>query len=90
MPIIKYFVGPVMAGLTLILAKKKVDMRQTLRRKVDDLSKDVEELTSFVVGSKPHAPNYYPATLGLAGRLEIVEKKIETMLTILNKIDKKV
>jgi hypothetical protein len=89
MVLIKYIIGPTVVGLVLIIVKNLIDMRKSLRMKVDSLEDRINKLTDFVVGTEPHAPSYFPKTLGLAGRMDILEKQQKEILAILSRVEKK-
>jgi len=89
MVLFKYIIAPAIAGFILIIGKNLLDMRKSLRCTVDSLEDRINELTNFVVGTEPHAPSYFPKTLGLAGRMDILEDQQKEILAILSRVEKK-
>jgi len=89
MVLFKYIIAPTIVGFSLIIGKNLLDMRRSLRSKVDSLEDRIDKLTDFVVGTEPHAPSYFPKTLGLAGRMDILEKQQKEILAILSRVEKK-
>lgn len=54
---------------------------RSLRGRVSTIESDLAELKRFVIGEE--AKDGYPATKGLAGRLESIESRQDEMLDIL-------
>jgi hypothetical protein len=89
MVLFKYIIAPAIVGFTLIIGKNLLEMRKSLRSQVNSLEDRINKLTDFVVGTEPHPPDYFPKTLGLAGRMSILEEQQKEILAILSRVEKK-